>query len=139
MDKGIDSHNKIVILETYNDIFKGLTTCYDLNIDVRTIYTDFSYNDDKMFNDGPTSAHLVEFKNSLSNETSRVFYTDGSLSNLRHKDMSMGIVQMNPLTPQFQFYACISDWPSSTRAETMAILTAIYVCPKECSVTIMTD
>ena len=55
--------------------------------------------------------------------------------------MSMGIgwVQTNNSTPNIEFYASIMNWPSSIRAETMALLSVLVTCPDGCNVQIYTD
>ena len=70
-----------------------------------------------------------------------IFYTDGSLTDINSKDVRMGIgwIQVQENTPREEFSAQISNWPSSTRAELIAIVTAIYTCALNSTVTIYTD
>ncbi len=42
-------------------------------------------------------------------------------------------------TPNYTFYAALSNNPSSTKAKTIAILTALITCPANAMVNIFTD
>src|SRR3989337_1623507 len=53
--------------------------------------------------------------------------------------MGIGWIQVGINAPKEEFSARIVDWPSSTRAELIAILTAIYTCNYDNTATIYTD
>ena len=95
----------------------------------------------QLFTDNSSSRILNQIKHSFHNSAALTFYTDGSLHNLGSSDAIMGIgwIQSDPVSSGCSFSAWVTQWPSSTRAETMAILTAIYTCPPECIVMINTD
>jgi hypothetical protein len=80
----------------------------------------------------------------LSKETSEPiyeFYTDGSLIDRGTETMKMGAawLQTSGPNPGSLFFTEVSDWPSSFRAETTAILTAILTVTPNSKVTIYTD
>jgi ribonuclease HI len=53
--------------------------------------------------------------------------------------MTFGFTQTDHHSEQRSFFASIENWPSSTRAELAAILSALLVVPMTCQVTIITD
>ncbi len=92
--------------------------------------------------DPPQLHHLLEdIKEAFIDQRRLTFYTDGSLTNLNTEDVAMGIgwTQVEPNTPNRNFSARVKDWPSSSRAELLAIMTALYTCPRTCTVCIFTD
>jgi len=68
-------------------------------------------------------------------------YTDGSLLDLGKSSCKMGIGWFiaNNNTQKQQFQASIERFPSSTKAEIIAVLTALLVCPKQSNVNIFLD
>jgi exonuclease III/ribonuclease HI len=84
---------------------------------------------------------LWEIKTSLTDATNIQFYTDGSLSDAGTTNMKMGIawVVAEPSELYNEFSASCSLYPSSTRAEIFAILSALCVVPPNCHVQFMTD
>ncbi|POG77735.1 ribonuclease H-like domain-containing protein [Rhizophagus irregularis DAOM 181602=DAOM 197198] len=71
-----------------------------------------------------------------------VFYTDGSynvefLSN--EYPMGYGWTTSNIENANITYSGSVKYFPSSTKAEIMAILTALITCPPKCNVTIHTD
>ena len=77
----------------------------------------------------------------LTNFNTIDFYTDGSLSNDDTSHMTMGIGWTTAFsdTSNYTFHAALSNNPSSTKAETIAILTALIMCPASATVNIFTD
>ena len=70
-------------------------------------------------------------------------YTDGSLTNLGTDNIKMSfgwtfILDSN-IPSSIDFNACIKNFPSSTRAEIFAILTALCVCPENSIINVYTD
>jgi ribonuclease HI len=53
--------------------------------------------------------------------------------------MGFAWIQTNPASQQLAFQASTTKWPSAYKAELMAVLTAIIVCPYGCDVDIFTD
>ena len=53
--------------------------------------------------------------------------------------MGVGWIQTSIHALNVSYSARITDWPSSSKAEAMAIATSLYVCPTQCDVTIYTD
>jgi ribonuclease HI len=94
-----------------------------------------------MFNPPQLHNWLEDIKVEFTDHHRLTFYTDGSLANLNTEEVTMGIgwTQVEPNTPHRDFSARVKDWPSSSRAELLAIMTALYTCPKECTVSIYTD
>jgi ribonuclease HI len=94
-----------------------------------------------LFNPPHLHGLLEGIKGVFADQRRLTFYTDGSLVNLNTEEVSMGIgwTQVEPNTPHQDFSARVTDWPSSARAELLAVLTALYTCPKACTVVICTD
>ncbi|GBB89696.1 hypothetical protein RclHR1_01650003 [Rhizophagus clarus] len=102
--------------------------------------------------DDPTVAPLVDDQFLLSSPVPLPsgshyhYYTDGSLTNLRTTEVSMGWswVQLIPDAGYLNSVATythgtIRNWPSSTRAEAAAIYAALSVTPVNSTVTIYTN
>ena len=68
-------------------------------------------------------------------------YTDGSLKNLLKSSCTMGIGWFiaNTEIHQQKFQASIKTFPSSTKAEIYAVLTALIICPENSRVNIYLD
>ncbi len=90
---------------------------------------------------GSYQSELVALAHNLTNFTTIDFYTDGSLSNGDTSHMTMGISWITTFsdTSNYTFHAALSNNPSSTKAETIAILTALITCPANAIVNIFTD
>jgi ribonuclease HI len=69
------------------------------------------------------------------------FYTDGSLGNTPDQEKKMGAAWLQTKGPNpGNFYlASITDWPSSCKAELVAIILAIVTVPQSSKVEIVTD
>jgi len=67
------------------------------------------------------------------------FYTDSSLQRDPSFIDSMGISWINVNQKQVHFSASAILWPSSTKAEMLACLSALIVAPPRTQVTIFTD
>ena len=77
----------------------------------------------------------------LTNFNTIDFYTDGSLSNggTIHIIIGIGWTTAFSNTPNYTFHATLSNNPSSTKTKTIAILTALIMCPANAMVNIFTD
>src|SRR6266540_1603579 len=77
----------------------------------------------------------------LTNFNTLDFYTDGSLSNSGTIHMTIGIGWTTAFTntPNHTFYAALSNNPSSTKAKTITILTALITCLTNATVNIFID
>ena len=95
---------------------------------------------------------IIFYTNIISNElnqlaynnialTDLIFYTDRSVTNISTDQCQMSIswVQVHNNTIQQTFSASIQQWPSSYKAELLAILSAISTCPRNSKVDIYTD
>ena len=78
--------------------------------------------------------------------TDWVVYTDGSLQRYQidiagtmRNDMGFGWVIVKDESPFEKFYASSYEWPSSTRMELLAVITAISILPQNSKLTIYTD
>ena len=91
--------------------------------------------------DSESATILDNYKTIMQNNNCLTFYTDGLLVNQGMHDVIMGVgwIQTDLSTPGCCFLEKLEQWPSSTRTETMVILTALYTCPSKCKVTIITD
>src|SRR3989337_1863425 len=87
---------------------------------------------DELILDHTYKAQLNAIKLNLKDLTDLDFYTDGSLSSAGTPDCVMGIGWLCPSADNINrdcFSAAIPYNPSSTKAETMAILTALLLPP----------
>jgi ribonuclease HI len=85
---------------------------------------------------------LNNIKSNFSSASSLQFYTDGSLTSLGTSDVRLGVawLQTDSNWPLLSFNATLSSYsPSSTLAETVAILAAIYASPPDSNIEICTD
>ena len=130
-----------VVLTNNHNIMSGLATCYDLNKDVRLINPSPSLNPLDIFCNFPALSDLADATSLFADKAFLSFYTNGSLlsANTEHMTMGIGWIQSSTSSPNFEFKAKILDWPSSTRAETILILSAIIIYPVNCSIEIFTD
>ncbi|RGB30419.1 hypothetical protein C1646_765370 [Rhizophagus diaphanus] len=90
----------------------------------------------------PNSLHLdlLNISLKLSSFTDLEFYTDGSLS--RDNDtliIGYGWIFSSDLTYNIIHSGSAIEWASSTKAELIAIITALITCPPNSNVTIYTD
>jgi len=103
----------------------------DRNNNIITRYFDFSVDRN----------NLIRIQEQFKHSSSFIFYTDGSLIDLSLPScsMSFGFVQIETSSPQITFTSTTSLWPSSCRAEVMAILSTIISVPKDATIDIFTD
>uniref|UniRef100_U9T121 RNase H type-1 domain-containing protein n=1 Tax=Rhizophagus irregularis (strain DAOM 181602 / DAOM 197198 / MUCL 43194) TaxID=747089 RepID=U9T121_RHIID len=90
----------------------------------------------------PNSLHipLLKITSSLSSYTNLEFYTDGSLN--RDNDipiMGYNWIFSSNFTDNIKHSGSCKEWPSSLKAELVAILTSLIVCPPDSNVHIYTD
>ncbi|PKY36323.1 hypothetical protein RhiirB3_458661 [Rhizophagus irregularis] len=72
--------------------------------------------------------------------TNLEFYTDGSLkTDDDNPRMGFGWLFTTDIDLNIEFASATDQWASSTRAEIMAVLTCLIVCPPNSSVKIFTD
>ncbi len=90
---------------------------------------------------GSYQSELMTLASNLTNFNTIDFYTDESLSNGNtiHMTMSIGWITAFNNTSNYTFYAALSNNPSSTKAEIIAILTALITYPANAMVNIFTD
>ncbi|RHZ79396.1 hypothetical protein Glove_147g63 [Diversispora epigaea] len=87
---------------------------------------------------------LDDIRLKLSSSMSIRIYTDGSLikkdnNNSHVTTMGCGWCALNENDTEFNFSGKVENFTSSTRAELMAILTAVYATPKRSRLCIFTD
>ncbi|PKY33849.1 hypothetical protein RhiirB3_453104 [Rhizophagus irregularis] len=94
---------------------------------------------------------LTDIRHQLKSLKNIEYYTDGSLANriINNNDLShitdnttvdLGAAfYTNNELGEFSVYSCLSLWPSSTRAEIVAIFLALLTAPENSNVTIYTD
>jgi ribonuclease HI len=89
----------------------------------------------------PVKENLFNLAKSFINYNSFIFYTDGSVKNLGTSECKSGYgwIQTHPNTPRETFKGSTLFFPSSTKSETMAIMTALITIPKNSTCTIITD
>jgi len=85
--------------------------------------------------------NLETIRNKIKNRAEVKVYTDGSMKNILEEDhMGLGWVIIDQENINHMTFRCnLEKFPSSTRAELMAILTALIVMPKRSMVNIYTD
>ncbi|RIA79918.1 hypothetical protein C1645_839635 [Glomus cerebriforme] len=85
--------------------------------------------------------NLFRHKQAFVHASSLSFYTDSSLYGAGSTDMKMGIAwkQVDSSCPCLSFNASLDNFPSSSRAEIAAVLSAICTVPVNCVVHIFTD
>src|SRR6266540_3412933 len=90
---------------------------------------------------GSYQSKLATLASQLSDYNTVNFYTDGSLSHggSTRMTMSIGWTTTFDNVDNLTFHAAISGNPSSTKAEIIAILTALITCPAHAIVNIYTD
>ena len=92
--------------------------------------------------DSPSIHLLNNIKSNFTSASSLQFYTDGSLTSLGTSNIHLGVawLQTNPNWPPLSFNVTLSSQsPSSTLAEIVTILAAIYASPPNSDVEICTD
>src|SRR5207249_89658 len=101
------------------------------NDNIITRYFDFSVNRN----------NLICIQEQFKNSSLFTFYTDSSLIDLSLPSCRMyfGFVQIETSSPQITFTSTTSLWPSSCRAEAMAILSTLISIPKDTTIEIFTD
>ncbi|CAB5335136.1 unnamed protein product [Rhizophagus irregularis] len=74
---------------------------------------------------------LLNIQKDLINTTDPIYYTVGSLIDIDKKScfMSFEFAQAYDSSSKVVFTSCCQHWPSSYRAESFAILTALIVSP----------
>src|SRR6266498_1696752 len=84
---------------------------------------------------------LIDFIKLFRSRSSFTFYTDGSVMNLGSLAIKAGCAwcEINTVVPSTFQAAVAVDWISSTKAELMAVLTAVATLPSDCNVQIYTD
>ena len=95
----------------------------------------------EIFGFNETSKFLQNIAIQNLNQQELIFYTDGLVQNICTDQCSMGIgwVQIYNNQAIQTFAAQIKTWPSSYKAELIAILSAISTTPKNCKIKIFTD
>ncbi|PKY54146.1 hypothetical protein RhiirA4_472792 [Rhizophagus irregularis] len=93
----------------------------------------------QLISPNPLHISLLKISSLLSSYTNLEFYTDGSLQ--RDDDipiMGYGWIFTTNLIEDIKYSGSCKNWPSSSKAELIAILTAL-VCPPQSSIEIYTD
>ena len=87
------------------------------------------------------SPRLKQLQATFTGATALTFYTDGSLTGPRTNNCKMGFgwISLHPDNGPFTFKASLANWPSSTRAEIYALLTALVVSPNNAVVDVYLD
>ncbi|PKY59604.1 hypothetical protein RhiirA4_482478 [Rhizophagus irregularis] len=96
----------------------------------------------KLFDDVKIIEDLLEISLTLSPFTNLEFFTDGSYEPTHTQEgfsMGYGWTTSNLTNVNITYNGSLKFFPSSTKAETMAILTALIVCPSFGKITINTD
>ncbi|CAB5367294.1 unnamed protein product [Rhizophagus irregularis] len=82
---------------------------------------------------------LIEIANNLTQETDIEIYTDGSVKNIATNEIMMGCAFVISAPIKKSFNCGIIDNPSSNKAELMAVILSLMICPKAANVEIYSD
>ncbi|PKY45935.1 hypothetical protein RhiirA4_460671 [Rhizophagus irregularis] len=96
----------------------------------------------KLFDDIVISEDLQGIATTLASFNDLEFFTDGSYDSTNSQagfSMGYGWTTSNLSTCNITYNGSLQYFPSATKAETMAILTALVVCPEFGIITIFTD
>ncbi|CAB4436858.1 unnamed protein product [Rhizophagus irregularis] len=96
----------------------------------------------KLFDDVKIIEDLIEISTTLSTFTDLEFFTDGSYEPTHSQEgfpMGYGWTTSNLANVNITYNGSLKFFPSSTKAETMALLTALSTCPNLGRITIYTD
>ncbi|CAB4403686.1 unnamed protein product [Rhizophagus irregularis] len=96
----------------------------------------------KLFDDVKIIEDLIEISTTLSSFTDLEFFTDGSYEPTHTQEgfpMGYGWTTSNLANVNITYNGSLKFFPSSTKAETMALLTALSTCPNLGRITIYTD
>ena len=93
------------------------------------------------FTSSPIQNILSSHATNNHSSQSLIFYTDGSLSKFGQQDIKLSCawIQLENENVKHSFSCSLTSFPSSTRTELMAIMTALITCPQNCLVSIYTD
>src|SRR6266540_4692685 len=94
---------------------------------------------DRLVNSSDIASQLKKLTHVLVGSTTISFYTDGSLVRTTPNVDIMGLGWINEHDESIRFLASATMWPSSTKAEILACLTALLTAPSHTKVTIHTD
>ncbi|GBC53990.2 ribonuclease H-like domain-containing protein [Rhizophagus irregularis DAOM 181602=DAOM 197198] len=82
---------------------------------------------------------LIEIANSLTQETDIEIYTDESIKNVATSEIMMGCAFVISAPIKKSFNCGIVDNSSSNKAELMAVILSLMICPKVANVEIYSD
>ncbi|PKK57024.1 ribonuclease H-like protein [Rhizophagus irregularis] len=135
-------------ISAYNDYLiqqKKIPPCIDLPITLPIPIRPHNPNDYLISSLITQDSIISDLKNlalMLSDFTELKFYTDGSYQSINIDNESpIGYkwIVANHINDNIFYSGSLKFFPSSTKAETMAILTALIVCPPKCIIEIYTD
>jgi len=112
------------------------------NVDIDRIVISSSVNIqliDRLINSPDIASQLKQAAQALESTNILSFYTDGSLVRSTPINDVMGLGWVNENNEELRFQASATLWPSSTKAEMLACLTALITSPRHAKVTIHTD
>ncbi len=94
---------------------------------------------DHLINSPDIASQLKKLTQILAGHSILTFYTDGSLVRTSLTVDIMGLGWVNEFDESIRFLASATMWPSSTKAEILACLTALLTAPCHTKVKIYTD
>jgi ribonuclease HI len=94
-----------------------------------------------MFIPSPLQKTLSSYAIKNQSSTALTFYTDGSLSQFGQQNVKLSCawIQTKNINVEHSFSCSLKYFPSSAKAELMAIMTALLTCPQHCLVSVYTD
>jgi len=136
-----DSIKKLNLHANLIDLFYSITLRNPMTIPPLPTITIYNNPILNIFENNQQTQKLQLIAHNNLSCTDLTFYTDGSVSNIMTERCKMGIgwVQIQDETIIHNYSAEIKLWPSSYKAELMAILSAISTCPRCSHITIYTD
>ena len=94
---------------------------------------------DRLINSSDIASQLKKLAYALAESSHLSFYMDGSLIRTIPTVDIMGLGWVNEFDESIRFLASATMWPSSTKAEILACLTALLTTPRHSKVNIYTD
>ena len=133
--------NKLKLNANYLDLLFSIASRHSVSIPPLPSITIYLTAINDIFSSNTATNILQSIAQANTTFSEFTFYTDGSVINLGNSRCSMGIAWIQTFNDSIihQFSAQIQYWPSSYKAELIAILSAICTCPRNSTIHIYTD
>src|SRR5260363_159753 len=135
------STNKLQLNANYLDLLYSIASHHFINIPPLPQITIYNNPILDIFLNSSATSKLQTIAQSNAIFSNFSFYTNGSVVNISDPRCTMEIAWIQVFDNQIShsFSAQIQNWPSSYKAELIAILSAISTCPRNSNIHIYTD